>query len=233
MNLLAIDTAASALSVAVATKDGVHSADTEAGTRHSEIVMDCIDAVMIEAGLAPNELDGVLCMGGPGSFTGLRIGYSIAKGLALALNIPFAPVPTLGCIALPYSVRTLVMPVITARKTAFFCARYCGRIRLGPDRDSSTDEIAAIISRENNGTEKTLLTGPGAAVLYNALSEECKSAVELINENRGYAKELIEIARIDNLFCMDNSARLYEGPEYLRKSDAEISNLIFSTNHKA
>jgi tRNA threonylcarbamoyladenosine biosynthesis protein TsaB len=233
MNLLAIDTAASALSVAVATKDGVHSAETEAGTRHSELVMDCIDAVMKEAGLAPNELDGVLCMGGPGSFTGLRIGFSIAKGLALALNIPFAAVPTLGCIALPYSERPLVMPVITARKTAFFCARYRGRIRLGQDMDASTEEIAAIINKENNGTEKMLITGPGAAVLYSALTQDCKSAVELICENRGYAKELIEIARKDNLFSKDNSASLYEGPEYLRKSDAEISNLIFPTNHKA
>jgi tRNA threonylcarbamoyladenosine biosynthesis protein TsaB len=222
MNLLAIDTAASVLSVAVATKNGIRSAETEAGTRHSEIVMGCIDAVMKEAGLVQNELDGVLCMGGPGSFTGLRIGYSIAKGLALALSIPFAPVPTLDCITLPYSERTLVMPVITARKTAFFCAIYRGRIRLEPDMDASTDEIAAIINKENNGTEKTLLTGPGAAVLYDALTQECKSAVELISENRGYAKELIEIAGIGNLFSKDNSARLYEGPEYLRKSDAEL-----------
>jgi tRNA threonylcarbamoyladenosine biosynthesis protein TsaB len=222
MNLLAIDTAASVLSVVVATKDGVHSAETEAGTRHSEIVMGCIDAVMKEAGLVSNELDGVLCMGGPGSFTGLRIGFSIAKGLALALNIPFAPVPTLDCIALPCSGQPLVMPVITARKNAFFCTRYRGRIRLGPDMDASTDEIAAIISKENNETEKTLLTGPGATVLYDALTQECKSAVELIYENRGYAKELIEIARKDNLFSKDNSARLYEGPEYLRKSDAEM-----------
>jgi tRNA threonylcarbamoyladenosine biosynthesis protein TsaB len=222
MNLIAIDTAASVLSVAIATKEGVHSAESEAGTRHSELVMNCIDAVMKEAGLAPNELDGILCMGGPGSFTGLRIGFSTAKGLALALNIPFAPVPTLDCIALPYSERTLVMPVITARKNAFFCARYRGRIRFVPDMDASTDEIAAIINKENNGTEKTLLTGPGAAILYNALTQECKSAVELISENRGYAKELIEIARIDNLFNKDNNARLYEGPEYLRKSDAEM-----------
>jgi tRNA threonylcarbamoyladenosine biosynthesis protein TsaB len=222
MNLLAIDTAASVLSVAVATKDGVRLAEMEAGTRHSELVMGCIDAVMNEAGLNPNELDGILCMGGPGSFTGLRIGFSIAKGLALALNIPFVPVPTLGCIALPYSGRMLVMPVITARKNAFFCAQYRDRIRIEPDMDASTEQIIAIINKENNGTEKTLLTGPGAAVLYNALTQDCKSAVELISENSGYAKELIEIARIDNLFNKDNSARLLEGPEYLRKSDAEL-----------
>jgi tRNA threonylcarbamoyladenosine biosynthesis protein TsaB len=222
MNLLAIDTAASVLSVAVAKKDGIHSAETEAGTRHSELVMDCIDAVMKEAGLAPNELDGVLCMGGPGSFTGLRIGFSIAKGLALALNIPFASIPTLDCIALPYSGRTLTLPVLTASKNAFFCALYRGHIRLGLEMDASTDQIAAKINKENNGTEKTLLTGPGATVLYSALTQDCKSAVELISENRGYAKELIEIARIDNLLNKDNSARLYEGPEYIRKSDAEL-----------
>jgi tRNA threonylcarbamoyladenosine biosynthesis protein TsaB len=221
MNLLAIDTAASVLSIAVATKDCVRSAETEAGTRHSELIMDHIDAVMKDAGLSPSELDGILCMSGPGSFTGLRIGFSTAKGLALALNIPFIPIPTLDCMALPYSERTLVIPVITARKNAFFCALYHGNTRIGPDIDTSTDQIAAII-KKNDMKGKTLLTGPGAATLYETLTRECKSAVELVRENRGYAKELIEIAKKNNLCNKDNNVYLFEGPEYIRKSDAEL-----------
>ena len=225
MNLLAIDTAASVLSAAVAAEDAIAYTETEAGTRHSELVMDCIDAVMRDAGLRPNDIDGILCMGGPGSFTGLRIGFSVGKGLALALNIPFAPVPTLDCMALGHSSfasQTQVMPVIAAIKNAFFFALYRNGERLGPDMDATTEQIAAVIDR-NGKTGKTLLTGPGADRLYNALPQEVKPKAALAYENRGYAKDLIDIAKKYKIFDNDNSAHLFEGPEYIRKSDAELN----------
>ena len=95
MNLLAIDTATSILSVAVCKDKDVFYKKIDADTPISESAMSVIDSLMKEAGLKPNELNGVICMGGPGSFTGLRVGYSIAKGLALSLNIPFVAVPTI------------------------------------------------------------------------------------------------------------------------------------------
>ena len=100
MNLLAIDTATEQFSVALAA--GTDTAapaswlfEADAGLRHSELVMDIVDMLMDKAALKPPDLSGVVCMGGPGSFTGLRIGFAIAKGLALSLSIPFAAIPTL------------------------------------------------------------------------------------------------------------------------------------------
>lgn len=95
MNILAIDSATSILSVAVNNGENVFYKEDNTGARQSESAMLLIDEIMREADLKPSDLNGVVCMGGPGSFTGLRIGYSIAKGLALSLNIPFVAVPTL------------------------------------------------------------------------------------------------------------------------------------------
>jgi len=224
MNLLAIDSAASILCVAVARDDKIFYAETAAGIKHSELVMDCIDGQMKKASLKPGELDGVLCMGGPGSFTGLRIGYSVAKGLALSLSIPFAPVPTLDCIALPYSGDGFVVPVIEARKNAWFFTIYRGDTRLIRDMDATAGEIAAIINEKKERDEKITLTGPGAEVLYNSLPEDfVNNRIFSVREKRGYARELLYIAKSRDLFNNDNSAFLYSGPEYIRKTDAELN----------
>jgi tRNA threonylcarbamoyladenosine biosynthesis protein TsaB len=223
MNMLAIDAASSVLSIAVAHGEEIFYAETDAQMKHSELVMNYIDSLTAEAGLKPHSLDGVLCMGGPGSFTGLRIGYSIAKALSLSLSIPFAPVPTLDCIALPYSGPSLVIPVIQARKNAWFYSLFRCTERLLPDADADASQISETIDKKTDKNEKIILTGPGAALLYGAMPQELKRRLDTGFENRGYAKELISIAKNRDIFHNDNTACLYSGPEYIRKTDAELN----------
>jgi len=224
MNLLAIETAASILSVAVSKNEKIFVSETIAGTRHSELVMELIDSQMKKAALLPKDLNGILCMGGPGSFTGLRIGYSIAKGLALSLSIPFAPVPTLECIVYGEQFKQgLILAVVEARKNAFFNAFFKDGQRLSEDKDSELLQITDEIARYIKDGERITITGYGAKTLYNSLPENLKNNITLINENKGYAKELIAIAENKQLFSGDCTANLYSGPEYIRKTDAEIS----------
>jgi len=223
MNLLAIDSASSILSAAVSTDDEIHCEETEAGVKHSELVMELIDRQLKKARLSPDDLDGVLCMGGPGSFTGLRIGYSIAKGLALSLSIPFASVPTLDCMAFPCRERALILAAIEAGKKTFYYGFYRGdkpeQGALLPE-DAQASRIALEIERYK---EKIILTGTGAASLYNSFSPETKKNVELDTRNRNYARELIAIAKMRNIMNNDNAAFLYSGPEYVKKTDAELN----------
>ena len=228
MNLLAIDTACSILSVAVARsrqgEEEILYAEIEAGIKHSELVMDFIDSQMKKASLSPGDLDGVLCMGGPGSFTGLRIGFSIAKGLALSLCVPFAAVPTLDCIAFSCRGSGLVLAAIEARKNAWFFGIYRDEKPLLPVSDAAAVQIAAEIERLiENKTEKIILTGPGAASLYASLPQKIKNIINPAFEKRGYAGALIAIAKKDNLPDNKNTALLYSGPEYVRKTDAELN----------
>jgi len=224
MKLLALDTAASILSVAVANDEEIFSVDTEAATKHSQLAMELIDDLFKKAGILPKDLNGVLCMGGPGSFTGLRIGYSIAKGLALSLSIPFAPVPTLECISHNGQfAHGLTLAVIEARKNAYFYAFFKDGQRLTEDKDSDFLQIANEIEKYKLENSQIIVTGYGAKTLYESLSENLKNSVTLVFENNGYAKELIAIAKERNLFCNDNTANLYSGPEYIRKTDAELA----------
>jgi tRNA threonylcarbamoyladenosine biosynthesis protein TsaB len=223
MKLLAIETAASILSVAVTNEEEIFIGETEAGTRHSELVMDLIDSQLKKAGILPEDLNGILCMRGPGSFTGLRIGYSIAKGLALSLSIPFTPVPTLECIVNNEQFKQgITLAVIEARKNAYFYAFFKDGLRLTEDRDSNLPQITDEIMRYVKN-EKIILTGYGSKTLYESLPEEIKGNITLVFENKGYAKELIAIAENKKLFANDCTSHLYSGPEYIRKTDAEIA----------
>jgi len=231
MNLLAIDSASSVLSIAVSKGDKIHCEEMQAGAKHSQLVMELIDSQMKKARLLPQNLDGVLCMGGPGSFTGLRIGYSIAKGLALSLSIPFASVPTLDCMAFPCRAsarRTVqqswtVLAAMEARKNTFFYAFY-NRDDLKPEAGHNEDAQASMIETEiMRYGEKITLTGSGAASLYDSLSREAKESVELDFQNRGYSSEIISIAKMRKIMDNKNNAFLYSGPEYIRKTDAELN----------
>ena len=221
MNLLAIDAACSVLSVAVSRDRDYYYDQTDAGMKHSELVMELINKEMEKADMKPADLNGILCMGGPGSFTGLRIGFSIAKGLALSLGIPFVPVPTLECIA--YSAIGLSIPVIQARKDAYFYSLFNDGRRITEDCDGTLSQITELIIKNTRENEKINITGHFAEDIYNNLSEEIKSLCIYSCNRKGYAAELIKLAKNKDLFYNDNTAYLYSGPEYIRKTDAEIN----------
>ena len=92
---------------------------------HSERLMAAIDRLLSDAGWTPRDLEGLAVTVGPGSFTGLRIGLSTVKGLALALTVPIAAVPTLDAMAtlLPFAALP-VCPVLDARKREVYASLY-------------------------------------------------------------------------------------------------------------
>jgi tRNA threonylcarbamoyladenosine biosynthesis protein TsaB len=158
-------------------------------------------------------------MGGPGSFTGLRIGFSLAKGLACALNIPFAAIPTLDCMAWPFSALPgIVVPVIDAKKGAYFCALYQNGEKLTEDMDATPREIAAELA-----ATLTTILGPGAPLLYEQLcAMNLQGGITLGKNLRwGNAATLLQIAWETGIITRgDNDYSA--GPEYIRKSDAEL-----------
>ena len=225
MKLLAIDSSTSLLSAAVCNENKIYSEKADAGMRHCELVMDLIDSLMKKASLKPQDLQGVLCTSGPGSFTGLRIGYSIAKSLALSLSIPFAPVPTLDCIASPVlnnDTAKIIVPVIQARKDSFFYAFFNENKRLTEDREAYANNIEEEIKQiiADNNADKIILAGPASALLYDSLTEKEPSGIKICLEdfnNTVCAEEIITIAKKLELLDNDTSVYLYTGPDYLRQ----------------
>lgn len=103
--------------------------------QHTKLLTVLIEKLFSEAGKNYSQLDAVALSSGPGSYTGLRIGASVAKGLCFALEKPLIAVSTLQGMAwqMTHSVVTeletfFLLPVISARKGAFYCALYNEKI---------------------------------------------------------------------------------------------------------
>jgi len=98
--LVAIDTATGYASLALHDGFRVRAEHTwESPRRHTVELMPRLAAAMEQVGIEPEHLSGVAVTRGPGSFTGLRIGMSVAKGLALAQELPLVGLPTLDVVA--------------------------------------------------------------------------------------------------------------------------------------
>ena len=98
MRLLSVDSAGTTAAVAV-TEGGRLLAEgfSDEGLTHSQMLLPLVDATLKKAGCSLSEIDGFAVTGGPGSFTGLRIGMSLVKGMALGR--PCIQVPTLMALA--------------------------------------------------------------------------------------------------------------------------------------
>jgi tRNA threonylcarbamoyladenosine biosynthesis protein TsaB len=133
---------------------------------HSERLMPAIDRLLRDAGWTTASLEGLAVAVGPGSFTGLRIGLSAVKGLAWALGLSVAAVPTLDALAaaLPFAALP-VCPVLRARKDEVYCSRYHWD---GATMRREWDYLAlspeALASRL---TEPTILVGDAAHVVVS------------------------------------------------------------------
>jgi tRNA threonylcarbamoyladenosine biosynthesis protein TsaB len=126
MRVLAVET--STLAGGVALLDGDHVVGEyllDVRATHSERLMATVDRALGDAGWSIDDITGLAVAIGPGSFTGLRIGLSTVKGLALALGVPVAAVPTLDAMAasLPFAALP-VCPVIDARKGEVYTSLY-------------------------------------------------------------------------------------------------------------
>ena len=114
MLILAIDTALDACAAGVLDTDAAAliAQESQAMKRgHAEALMPLIGRVIKEAGIAFAALDRIAVTTGPGSFTGLRVGLSAARGIALAANKPVVGLSTLTAYAAPVVARNAAQPV--------------------------------------------------------------------------------------------------------------------------
>ena len=125
MNILAIECTHAALSVAVKKAVEVTEVKSEDWRKAAEALVPLIEEAMAQSGLDKQDLDSIAISAGPGSFTSLRIGMSVAKGIAYGLGIPLIPVATMPAMAASFVAGAgSVMAVIQARKGEYYYAVY-------------------------------------------------------------------------------------------------------------
>lgn len=127
MKFLALDTSTEACSVALALDGQILALDEVCPQQHSKRILPMVQQLLADAGVSLYQLDGIIFGRGPGSFTGVRIGVSVAQGLAFGADLPVFGVSTLAAMAQAAAVQqnaTEVIAAIDARMAEVYIAAY-------------------------------------------------------------------------------------------------------------
>jgi tRNA threonylcarbamoyladenosine biosynthesis protein TsaB len=220
MRVLAIDTALAACSAAVldTAQGGILASESLPMVRgHAEAVIPLLARLMGEAHLAFRDLDRVVVTTGPGSFTGLRVGISAARGIALAAGIPAVGLSTLQAYAAPYLADDETIPVVVAIDARH---QHVYLQVFGPGgRTVITPRLAPLSEAVRAAAEMPArLVGSAAQAVADGLAAAGAIAVTV---DSGGAPDVTWVARM--------GAAVPEGqsppkPQYLRAPDAQPQN---------
>ncbi|MBO5817010.1 MAG: tRNA (adenosine(37)-N6)-threonylcarbamoyltransferase complex dimerization subunit type 1 TsaB [Paludibacteraceae bacterium] len=190
MTILSIETSTNCCSAAIAINGHtVANRETLAGANHASDLPLFIQSLLDEAKSQNWTLDAVALSQGPGSYTGLRIGASLAKGLCYGLNIPLIPIDTLqllcaaASILLPSSLTStpILCPMLDARRMEVYTAFYTTALEKTKDVEAKIidqDSFAQELSEHTiyffgNGADKckTTITSTNAHFIDNILPQ--------------------------------------------------------------
>ena len=220
MLVLAIDTATKIGSVALYDdKTGViGEINLYVKVNHSNVIMDAVDSLFKLSGLTIKDVDRIAVTIGPGSFTGIRIGTAIAKGLAYSLKKPIVGVNELDVLAhMGENREDIIVPLIDARKERVYFSkyRYVDSILLR-EEEYKDGELRDVLE-ELKGKKVTFI-GDGATVnekLINEILEKDYNIYSKANSipRAGVAAQISLHLPEDNLYTLE--------PLYVNKSQAE------------
>lgn len=211
--ILGIETATKMCSVAIS-KDGELMAIKEQGGAysHAENLNNFIAEVVEKAGITLNDIDVIAVSKGPGSYTGLRIGVSTAKGLCYSLNKPLISADTLKVLAKSITENNvLVRPMIDARRMEVYTAAY----------DSASTEVAPIEAKIVDETSFADELANNKVVFLGDGAEKCKEVLGahpnaiFIDDKHPSAKELNALA-LEKLKANELENVAYFEPFYLK-----------------
>lgn len=238
--ILNIETSTEVCSVALA-RDGVvvHSRENLTGQNHAMLITLFIEELLAESNLTIEQLDAVAVSGGPGSYTGLRIGVSVAKGICYASRLPLIAITSLEAMAhhvihhsdrylLPKTDNLLFCPMIDARRMEVYTAFYDkeGTQIRGIQADI-IDHLSYLPFLENNSV---LFFGNGSAKCREAINHP--NAI-FINGIITWAENMIPLSERDFQLQKFVDVAYYE-PFYLKDFIATIpvKNIFNGGPHK-
>lgn len=227
MCILAIESATNVASVALVTTDTILAEiSLNTGKTHSQRLMPLLAKMMEEAELELADLDGIAVSGGPGSFTGLRIGMATAKGLAYASQKPLILVSTLDSLAYNYAGSAVVIcPILNARKNEVYTALY------KTNNDGDLEEIVSkravppkeLVELIKNLDEEVIFLGDGVPIfgdfLLAELGQKGKLALPLLSVPRAATLGWLGLKKYKKGETADLAAAK---PFYIRPSEAEV-----------
>lgn len=203
--ILHIETSTNVCSVAVS-EDGkvIFDKADRTGNNHAEALGSFVDEAMSFADSHAIPLDAVAVSSGPGSYTGLRIGVSMAKGVCYALNLPLLSVPTLELMCVPVLLRNeeieddaLLCPMIDARRMEVYAALYDRALK--PVRGIQADVVDADTYRQWLEDRPVYFFGNGAAKCMDTINHPNAHLIEGIEPVAKWMMPLAERKMLNDI----------------------------------
>ena len=225
MKILAIDSSSLVASVAVV-QDDIMIAEYTINHKktHSQTLLPMIDEIVKMADICLEDIDAIAVSGGPGSFTGLRIGSATAKGLGLVWKKPLIHVPTVDAMAYNlYGTDKIIYPIMDARRNQTYTGLYLFEKEqfniIMPQCAVSIDER---LEKINEIGKSVIFVGDGIPVFKDYIDEKISVehfyAPAHMNRQRAGA-----VAVLGQKYFAEGKIEtaVEHQPDYLRKSQAE------------
>ncbi len=224
MRILGIESSSLVASVAIV-EDEVTMAEYTANFKktHSQTLLPMIDSMVELLGIELSTMDAIAVSGGPGSFTGLRIGSATAKGLGLALNKPLIHVPTLDATAYNlYGAGALICPIMDARRNQVYTGIYRFEKEFETVHGQDVMDMGNLIHILNGLGEPVIFLGDGVPV-YEKQIEKNMSAPFRFAPAHANRQRAAAVAALGAVYFKEGKVETADehGPDYLRKSQAE------------
>lgn len=203
---------------------------------HSQTLMPLLDELKRMTELNLDCVDAIAVAGGPGSFTGLRIGSATAKGLAWTMNVPVISVPTLEAMAYHfYGSDKLICPIMDARRSQVYCGIYrferlpLGQeeqhrmiYRLKPVRSACAVPIEELIGQLNRLRKEVVFLGDGVPVYQDKITEMMETPYVLAPAHCN-RQSAANVAALGAVYFAEGKVQtaLEHTPDYIRLSQAE------------
>jgi len=224
MKILGIESSSLVASVAIVTDD-ITTAEYTVNFKktHSQTLLPMIDEIgkMLELDL--HTIDAIAVSGGPGSFTGLRIGSATAKGLGFALDKPLIHVPTVDAMAFNlYGISSLICPIMDARRNQVYTGLYHYQKDFEVVKEAFAADIHQLIADLNQNGEPVVFLGDGvpvyAAVIQAEMTVPFTFAPAHVNRQRAAS-----VAALGQIYLEQGQTETAaeHAPDYLRKAQAE------------
>lgn len=224
MRILGIESSSLVASVAIVTDDIVTAEYTVNFKKtHSQTLLPMLDEIVSRLELPLDSIDGIAVSGGPGSFTGLRIGSATAKGLGLSLNKPLIHIPTVDAMAYNlYGASALICPIMDARRNQVYTGLYHYHHGFEVVKPQCVMDIAELVRELDEKGESVVFLGDGVPVYQERIRELIGVPYEFAPAhcNRQRAASVAAMGAWYYAQGRTETAAEHE-PDYLRKPQAE------------
>lgn len=224
MRILGIESSSMTASVALV-DSGITMAEYTVNFKktHSQTLLPMIHQMVSLLEIELSTIDAIAVSGGPGSFTGLRIGSATAKGLGFALNKPLIHIPTLDATAYNlFGASGLICPIMDARRNQVYTGIYRFEREFEVVMEQAAMEIGELLSRLNACGERVIFLGDGVPVYEDRIREQMVQPFDFAptNDNRQRAASVAALGAVYYTAGKFETAAEHK-PDYLRKSQAE------------